>query len=458
MPAVTHDVIASIGAARAPASRTRAADRARQRGAVTLFSAVIILVLMSMVAFFANRNILFERKTSANQYRSSKAIEAADAGIEWAMANLNTMRKITAACAASTLASDRSFRDRYLDTNNNGKYDDFVVADPTLFVAADATPVCTRNGGAWSCSCPNAAAPAVSSCTDAAGCPTFRLGFERVIVDPAKAAPLDSDPNQVRVIAVGCTNAQRPCVPGASAAADGTATVRQVLKLMNGLATIPASAITAKGNVDFGSNAITATNTDPGTNGVTINAGGTISGFINESTINTLPGTPPTASLIPSDTSLSSMSDDQMFLSYFGVTKDAFKNSTSTTIISCNGVCNDTLMNAINEGARQIWVEGNMTLNQNAVYGSVASPIMLVVNGNIELRGTMSLYGLLYCQDSTWDNTGGGDATVYGAVISEGNFKATGTPNPTYDPNVLRNLRDTTGAYAKVPGGWRDFR
>lgn len=457
MPAVMHEMPASAAAVRAPALRTdAAAGRARQRGAVTLFSAVIILVLMSMVAFFANRNILFERKTSANQYRSSKAIEAADAGVEWAMANLNTLRKITAACALSAVGTDRSFRDRYLDGNNNGLYDDVSATDPALFT--DSTPLCTRIGGNWSCSCPTAAAPTAATCTEAEGCPTFRLGFERVIVDPAKAAPLDADQNQVRVISTGCTNAQRPCVPTASAAADGTATARQVLKLMNGLATIPASAITAKGNVDFGSNAITATNLDPGTNGVTINAGGTITGFINDSTIHTLPGTPPTASLIPSDTSLSSMSDDQMFMSYFGVTKDAFRNSTATKTITCSGVCNSELANAINEGARQIWVEGDITLNQNATYGSETAPIMLVVNGNIELRGTMIIYGLVYCQDSTWDNTGGGDATVIGAVISEGNFTATGTPNPTYDPDVLRRLRDTTGAYAKVPGGWRDFR
>ena len=54
---------------------------ARQRGAATLISAVVILVLMTLIAFFANRNILFERKTAANQYRATKAIEAAEAVI-----------------------------------------------------------------------------------------------------------------------------------------------------------------------------------------------------------------------------------------------------------------------------------------------------------------------------------------------------------------------------------------
>ena len=98
-----------------------------------------------------------------------------------------------------------------------------------------------------------------------------------------------------------------------------------------------------------------------------------------------------------------------------------------------------------------------MTLNSNGTYGSPTAPVILVVNGNVHVQGTITIYGVLYCQDGTWDNTGGGDAQIVGAAIAEGNFTATGTPNPTYDPNVLRRLRETTGQYAKVPGGWRDF-
>lgn len=416
-----------------------AASRDRQRGAATLISAVVILILMSMIAFFANRTVLFERKTAANQYRSSKAIEAAEAGIEWAQANLNSMRRINAACATSAVNTDTSFRDRYMDPDTNGSY-----AEP--FSAA--TPICTFTGGAWSCSCPApAAAPAVAACTSPQGCPTFRLGFQQVA----------GDATMVRVTAVGCTNSQRPCVPGATAAADGTATVVQTMKILSGLATLPGAAITAKGYVDFGANAITATNTDPGTNGVTINAGSNITGFINTSTIQTLPGTPVGASLIPNDTSLSSLSDDQMFKTYFGVTKDEFRNASTTTVVNCNGVCNTPILDAIAAGARSIWVEGDMTLNANNVFGSATRPIMLVTNGNIEVRGTMIIYGVVYCQNSTWDNTGGGNAQIIGAAISEGNFTATGTPDPTYDPAVLRRLRETTGDFAKLPGGWRDF-
>jgi len=419
---------------------------ARQRGAATLISAVVILVLMTLIAFFANRNILFERKTAANQYRSTKAIEAAEAGIEWTIANLNSMRKITAACATSAVNTDVSLRDKYLDPDGDGSYTE-DPADPTTKFAA-VGPLCSFIGGAWSCSCPAAGTnPTAAACSAPEGCPTFLVRFQNMA----------NDATLVRVSATGCTNSQAPCVPGAATPADGTATVNQVMKVLSGLATLPAAALTAKGWVDFGANAISVTNTDPGTNGITINAGGDINGFINSGTVVSLPGTPPGASLVGDDASLSSMSDDQMFKSFFGMTKAQFQAAPSTTTVPCSGVCNSPLQSAIDAGARAIWVEGDMTLNANATYGSPERPVILVVNGNAEVRGTITIYGVLYCQDGTWDNTGGGDAQIVGAAIAEGNFTATGTPNPTYDPNVLRRLRETTGQYAKVPGGWRDF-
>lgn len=453
----------------------RTGTLSRQTGAATLMVTLIVLMVMTMITFFANRNILFETKTAANQYRSVKAIEAAQAGVEWAIAKFNDMHKITASCGLSSLTSDRTMRDKYLDPDRDGKYsptDPPVSGLPTCPQPAEPPygnaayegaryvrdgPACTLISGVWQCSCPAAGAlPTLPPCSDPKGCPTFRLRFQNV-VNCALATPAVQDPGLVRITSIGCNDSQKPCVPAAGGSADGTATVTQLVKLLNGLATVPAAALTAKGNVNFGSNAITATNVDPGTNGITINAGGNITGFIDPKTVQSLPGTPPTASLVGNDASLATLTDDQMFASFFGMSKDAFKAASATTVVNCSGVCNAEVLSAIDSGARQIWVDGNLSLNSNAVFGSASNPIMLVVNGNAEVRGTMTIYGVLYCQDGTWDNTGGGDAQIIGAAIAEGNFTATGTPNPTYDPNVLANLRGTSGQFAKLPGGWRDF-
>jgi len=412
---------------------------ARQRGAATLISAVVMLVLMTLVAFFANRDVLHERRAATNQYRSIRAIEAAEAGVEWAIANLNSTRGVTNACATSTRAPDPSLRERYLGPERSaGRAEAFAAA----------TPLCSFVGGAWSCSCPdNGADPVAAACGAPEGCPTFRIGFEN----------LAGDPTLVRVSATGCTGVQAPCVPGAASAADGTATITQALRLVDGLATLPVAALTAGGDVDLGTGAISATNTDPRSGGITIHTGGRIKGLVDRDAIVSLPGTPSGASLVDGDASLGSLSPDQMFMSFFGMTRAQFRALPSTTAVQCAGACDAAVSAAIGAGARVLWVEGDMTLDAEGVYGSPQRPVVLVVNGNARLQGAITIHGLIYFRNGTWGSTGGATVRLHGAVIAENDFTAIGAPRATYDAAVLHELRRASGRFARVPGGWRDF-
>ena len=54
----------------------------KQRGAAALIVAMVLLFAMTVVAFFANRTMIFEQRTSANQVRYTKGFELADAGME----------------------------------------------------------------------------------------------------------------------------------------------------------------------------------------------------------------------------------------------------------------------------------------------------------------------------------------------------------------------------------------
>lgn len=407
-----------------------------QGGSAVLTVVVTLLIGMSMLAFFANRSLIFEQKTSANQTRSTKAMEAAEAGLEWALANLNYSRKTNATCAviASPATSDRTFRERYLDPDNNGSY---AEAFSTL------TPACVYTSSGWTCSCPTAGNPSLGS----ADGPTFTVSFQQVVGQPQMA----------QVTSVGCTSPARPCVPTSANTADSTTTVSQLIKLQPALATPPAAPLTARGNVNFGSNAIQATNTDLGTNGITINAGGTINNNDGSKTLSTVPGTPPEASLVPNDTSLSSLTGEQMFQTFFGQSKTTFQNAPTTTQVTCSNPCNSQITNLVNSGSRVIWVNGDMDLNSNITVGSQTNPVILVVTGNAHINGNAVIYGVVYCAAITWNETGGGTARIYGAAIAEGNFTATGSPDPTYDPKTLSNLKTTTGQFARVPGSWRDF-
>src|SRR5437867_313280 len=153
--------------------RTVGHHRTRQRGAASLVVAMIILFGMTMVAFYANRGLLFEQKTSANQYRATSAFEVAEAGIEWATARLNEPQKIDAACSPSADAADKTFRDKYLQHS--------VVASGFAPVA-NAKPGCRLPAtGMPVCSCPEAGSnPNLGTANE----PSFTVVFASVPGDP----------------------------------------------------------------------------------------------------------------------------------------------------------------------------------------------------------------------------------------------------------------------------------
>jgi Tfp pilus assembly protein PilX len=433
-----------------------------QRGMATLVVAVVLLVCITLIALFANRSIVFEQRTSANQYRSTKALEAAEAGLEWAFAQLNTPLNLGTSC--TTAGGTKTFRDNYLNP---------AATSPPVYAAtagtfSTATPACARqSGGGWTCSCPpgtstTVAAPTCDGATTGA-CPKFVVQFERV-QDPALALQCASGATNCVISAVKVTSTGYTNVDPSP---DGTAQVSQMFKTISGLATPPAAPLTAKGPVDISGN-VEVTNTDPSTGGITINAGGdvTLSGGAQ---VYTISGTPPGASIASNDTSLSTLSDDQMFETFFGMPKTQFMNMPATTQIppaqpacaltfSCTGTYGATeLGNAVAAGANIIWVNGVLDLSGNGQYGTATNPVIIIATGNIHVNGTVNIFGVIYSQASIWDNSGGGTATICGAAIAEGAFTGVGTPNPTYCPNVFNILKKTTGAFGKVPGSWRDF-
>lgn len=410
-----------------------------QQGVASLVVVLILLVAMGLIVTFTNRTVIFEQKTAANQYRSTLAFEAAEAGLDWATAMLNKTEYITNACATSTTVADRRFRDRYL------------TVDPA---AATITPVnngavvaaCAYNQeatGTMNCSCPAAGtAPTATAPATTAG---FTPGFAVAFVTNASTGTVD-------LVSYGCTNV----INSATCGGDAQATLRVSLGQVSGLSTPPASPLTARGSVDVGSAALGVINPDPNTNGVTINAGGTIE--LNTSRVVSVPGTPGKYSLVANDPSLASLSEAGMFSTFFGMSKDAYKALPTTTVIDCSSGCGETqLRAAYDAGARQIWMNGNLTMQSNLTIGSATDPFVMVVDGSVEMRGDMQLFSVIYSTGITWDNTGGGAALLNGAAISEGNYSGTGTPDYYYDPNVMSRIRASATSFVRVPGSWRDF-
>jgi hypothetical protein len=113
-----------------------------------------------------------------------------------------------------------------------------------------------------------------------------------------------------------------------------------------------------------------------------------------------------------------------------------------------------------------IWAEGNQNLNGPVTIGSSASPAIVVVNGDLDLAGGATIYGILYVT-GTLDVAG--TSSVIGGVIVEGTDLSTGAPatppivdgagtlNLVFWPAFASEDNLLPGLTAVISGSWRDW-
>ena len=426
----------------------------RQRGAAALAVSMVLLFAMTLVAFFANRGILFEQKSSANQMRSTRAFEAAEAGLEWAAAMLNDSRLISTSCVA-TVGEPASFRDKYVPGGS-----------PTnLNPVANSRPGCRiAPNGTLTCGCPAiGSTAAVFNATD----PNFTVEFTDV----------PSDPEAVIVTSFGCVNQNAACTAANNAAGDANARVTVMLKLRPVLRAAPAAALTTGGWAQV-CGSFNITNTTAAANGYLVNSGGQtqigngtyLSGTMppgapncgggGGQTLGTTPGTPIASAIVANDTSLSSISgsSDTMFAAFFGTTLAQYIAAPTTYTVTGGSAVNraTNLLAAYNLGWRSFWVDGDIQFSGNATLGSTTEPVTLVSTSNMSFNGDYDIYGIIYSDSANWNDLGTGTSNIYGAVITRVNYHNNGNGTIVYDPLVLGNARNT-GPLVRVPGSWRDF-
>jgi len=397
----------------------------RERG-VAMVVALVLLVAATLTALFTNSNLVFGVKSQGNQVKSVVAQEAATAGIEAALAilvNKTNRENLLAGTPAVAGWYEGRLYGFFLDTDDNGTANTLSIVQVTSSAA------------------PTVPSDAVSS---------FQVRFQRLAAPPGVT---EAD-IAVRIDALGCADGQTP--NATAGACTSRALLTQSTLFKKGLASAPSAALTAKGNVTL-SGSVEITNTDAATNGTTIHSGGTYSSGGSADLVTT-PGTPPDASVASGDTTLSSLSDDRFFQGFFGESKENV--AADAVHVACNGPC-PSAIDAVDTQGKVIWVDADPTngaqINSNVTIGSPTEPVILIVDGPLQINGNVIIYGLVYCTALTWDNTGGGTSQIIGAAIAEGNFEATGTPNPTYDPDVLEELGGNLGKYVRIGGGWKDW-
>jgi len=413
-----------------------------QRGAAALIVTLVLFFVMTLIAAFANRNLVVQQRASSNQVRATQAFEAAEAGIEWTIAMLNNAQPIDGHCVAS--GSGTAFRERYLSANASTGMQ--VPQTWTSNGTAMAlTAACVRSADGWQCSCPASGTAAATAPGATSPTPAFTIRFAA-----------STQPGTVQVVATGCSDLAGECAP-ANGSADATAHVQLTLGLVGALATPPTAAMTLKGSLHAGTAAIGLHNTDAGAAGIAVQSGGSIDA--PQARLTTAAGGSLAAALVAHDSTLAALSNDRLFVSLFGIDKALWQQQPGVATVTCDGNCSGALAQATGtaQGHRMVWVDGDLTIEGPVTLGTPQRPVLIVASGALHFNGAVTLNGLVYGASLEWNNAPVGSASVHGAVVAEGGYQGNGAPDLVHDSGVLAALKTGTGSFARLPGSWKDF-
>ena len=420
-------------------------QRQTQHGAATLVIVMVLFFIMTLMAAYANRNLVFEQRMASNYYRAGVAMDAAEAGTEWALAMLNG-NHIDAACLPT--GDGNSFRDRYLSIDPASR-----IISPALMPAPIAVADCVSSAATqtWVCRCPASGAyvqaPVLAGAAQMQ--PTFRVSLETTLpVIPARAGV-------TRIASRGCTSmVVAHCdTPGLDSLL-GAAVVHMDAALVSALKTPPATPLTVKGKTTA-LNGLGLHNTDPRGSGLLLVAGDVWSGLLDER-MDSSPGSPVQQALI-NDPGLGM--PDKMFAMFFGMSPGKYQAQPAMRSLSCPAAsdCGPALLAAYNNGVRLAWIAGPMIISTNIALGTANAPMLIVVDGQMTLIGGMRLSGLIYTRgNADWSNAGVAPALLTGALLVEGDLTVSGTMDLLYDVDVMAQLSNRAGSFVRVPGSWWD--
>lgn len=437
----------------------RPSPAAAQSGAASLIVVMVLFFLMSLVAAYTSRNLIFEQRTSVNQYRATQAYEAAEAGLEWALTLLNSGRIGPDCLEASATASDTSFRQRYLQINADTGV---VTPQPPPPGVAGLWPSCVSNGaGGWACHCPADAAPTLPATSGSGVFPAFRVRFTKHGIATSGSG---FRPGLVRIESNGCTKPDDACLnhPASSTVGlEGHANVAAIVALTSALPTPPGAALTLLNGPAAGST-LKVYNTEPDLGGITVQSGGAISPPPATWTLRSMPGTPAAASVVSNVASLTALpgEPDSPFAAVFGMRPATYRTQPAAVQVDCPAAgCSTLLVKEVNMNpGRVIWVNApdGLTLETaGTVVGSAADPAMIVVDGPVNFAATgVRINGFVYSRSGNWQGAG----EIRGGAYVEGSLAATAAATVVMDNTTLKALQRRSGSFVRAPGGWDDFR
>jgi Tfp pilus assembly protein PilX len=404
----------------------------RQRGAVTLLTALILLICITLVTLLASKTVLVETQISADNYRMAQAVAAANAAMDFGVGyfdNGGFDQKINATGAAG----------------NDGIVD--TIPDQT-YVSADGVQTTTA-----SLTFNNAAG---TRCVAAGATPNMKGGL-------ITAIGRSDDGLAVRTISqcVGTIDIFGGNGPKQSLISRGGVGLTGNYQIINRYYNTTAWAGNA---VNIGESASASTYLRP--------IGTSESDFTQAELEDTATNNDYTSQpisdrnkgngvdTIANDPRLSSLTGDQFFNNFFYGDRVTIKGLAA----SLNQVYSAGNIGSAQNKSGVVWIDGNTSLN-GGTYGTPTNPVVMIINGNLEVQGNPVVNGLLYV---TGQLDAKGTVKVLGSVIVEGDAGMVpagedpvvghGGVDLIYSPYTLdRATNPIIGTTTVISGSWRDW-
>lgn len=400
--------------------------RATQRGAATLLVSMVLLIAATLLALYVSNPVVGEQRMSANEMRSKQAFAAAQAALDLAIEHVN---------------SGGDFQTASLDNLNsrwssaNSSYRAFFCKHTDIDFAN--LPQCEDNSASGispeSCGTETFSADDVASWVITCGWSDDSSARKRIISFVTKSDPLPG-------------NVGNPLTARGSVTFGGNSTV---VNYFNNLTVWSGTSLSNTGN--NGKTVIrrpssVAGRLNPNQVDAQVGNGNQV---CNESQAPDLICTTSSGvfgpDVIQGDSSLASLSPDQFFENFLGSTPNEYKSTMVEEFVPGADA------GSIDDGGKVYWVDGDAVIGQDI--GSAAEPVVLVVDGNLTLSGTTTIFGVVFVRGNL---TTSGTPKVRGAVLATGAVNSVGTLNVIYDPDAVAGAR-RSGKYASVQGTWRDF-